>query len=153
MSKHTLGWREWIALPELGIERIKAKVDTGARTSALHAFELQSFRKSGDLWVRFALHPVQKRNDIVIQCEVPVLDEREVTDSGGHREMRYVIKTPIIVADHCWPVEMTLTNRDTMGFRMLLGRTAMKGLFVVDPNRSYCMGKPALQSYHELESH
>jgi len=135
-----IGWREWLTLPELGIARVKAKIDTGARTSALHAFSLVTYRESGVLMVRFRLHPFQKRSDIVIECTAPVTDRRWVSDSGGHRERRLVIETPVRMGGRQWPVEMTLTNRDTMQFRMLLGRTAMKGRFVVDPGRSYLLG-------------
>jgi len=137
----TLGWREWIGLPELGIPRIKAKVDTGARTSALHAFEVSPFTENGVQRVEFKIHPVQKNVDEVISCTADVADERIVTDSGGHRENRWVIKTPFAIGSHCWPIEVTLTARDDMLFRFLLGRTAIKGRAQVDPQRSYVVGK------------
>jgi len=137
-----LGWREWLSLPELSIPYIKAKVDTGARTSALHTFELETFRQSGKFMVCFSIHPLQKREDVVIQCTAEVIDERWVSDSGGHREQRYVIHTPVRFGDHERPIEITLTNRDTMSFRMLLGRTAMNTNFVVEPGASYLFGKP-----------
>ena len=133
----TLGWREWVALPELGLNRIKAKVDTGARTSALHAFELQAYDEDGRSWVRFRIHPLQYRDDVEATCVAPIVDRRVVTDSGGHREERYVIETPLRLADRQWPIEITLTARDNMRFRMLLGRTAMRGRVLVNPTRSY----------------
>lgn len=135
-----LGWREWITLPDLGIEHIKAKVDTGARTSALHAFSHETFHERGVLMVRFRIHPVQRRVDIEQECVTEVIDRRMVSDSGGHREKRLVIATPVQLGERRWTIEMTLTNRDNMQFRMLLGRTAIKGHYVVDPGRSYLVG-------------
>jgi hypothetical protein len=142
MSKQTLGWREWLALPELGIDPIKAKVDTGARTSALHAFQLEPFDKNGELWVRFAMHPLQYDTDYVVRCEAKVLDRRPVRDSGGHSEERYVIESTILIGDSSVRAELTLTDRETMKFRMLLGRTALKNGYLVDPARSYLSRRP-----------
>ncbi len=139
-----VGWREWVSLPELGIEWIKVKVDTGARTSAIHAFEVGEFKESGVKMVRFSIHPLQKRVDIVKTCVAPVVDERVVSDSGGHREKRYVIRTPVRMGEHEWPIEVTLTNRDTMLFRMLLGRTALAGRFLVQADASFLFGRPEL---------
>lgn len=136
-EKLTLGWREWLALPEFGIAHIKAKIDTGARTSALHAFYLEPFTRDDTAWVRFGIHPRQGSSDEVVHCEAPVVDRRTVTDSGGHREERYVIRTLVSLGEQPESVEMTLTDRENMRFRMLLGRTAMRGKFVVDPGRSY----------------
>lgn len=137
----TLGWREWVDLPELGLEHVKAKVDTGARTSALHAFELRTFTEGGKQRVEFKMHPNQKDNQTVVVCVANVVDERIVRDSGGHKEQRFVIETPVRVGDQEWPIEVTLTARDDMLFRMLLGRTAMKGRAIVDPSRSYLSSK------------
>lgn len=143
----TVGWREWLALPELGIPAIKAKLDTGARTSALHTFAIEPFETKGQLKVRFSIHPLQKRQDVELSCTAPVSDRRVVTDSGGHRELRYVIRTPVSLGNRVWPIEITLTNRDTMMFRMLLGRSAMQDGFLIAPQSSYLTGRLLAKSY------
>ena len=137
----TLGWREWLGLPELGIPRIKAKVDTGARTSTLHAFAVESFHEDGRRQVRFRMHPLQKNTDKIVVCTADVVDQRLVSDSGGHREKRWVISTPVQVGEQCWQAEVTLTSRDNMLFRMLLGRTAISGRALVDPSLSFVQGR------------
>lgn len=132
-----IGWREWVCLPELGIGKIKAKIDTGARTSALHAFSLKPFKQNGINRITFELHPLQHNTQEVIVCTADVIDQREVTDSGGHTEMRYVIVTPLTIAGQTWPIEITLTERENMLFRMLLGRSALRKHFIVNPARSF----------------
>lgn len=136
-----LGWREWIGFPDLGITLIKAKVDTGARTSSLHAFWVEAFERDGKPWVRFAIHPEQNSVEAEVRCEAPVLDQRQVRDSGGHEELRYVIETTLEIAGVRQRAEVTLTDRDTMKFRVLLGRTAMRGRYLVDPARSFLCGR------------
>ena len=132
-----LGWEEWVALPELGLPAIKAKVDMGARTSALHAFFVEPMRSGRRRRVRFGVHPIPRRADIQVVCTAPVVDQRDVTSSNGDREKRYVISTPIRIGDREWEIEVTLTNRDAMSYRMLLGRQAIGGGVLVDPASSF----------------
>ena len=143
-SRILLGWREWVALPELGIPSIKAKLDTGARTSSLHAFRIESFTKSGVQMVRFSVHPLQRDTSEEQVCVAAVVDRRWVSDSGGHREKRYVIRTPVRIGPLEWAIEISLSGRDNMQFRMLLGRTALHRRIMVDPTSSYLSGRPEL---------
>lgn len=136
-----IGWREWLCLPELGIYNIKAKIDTGARTSALHAFALKTFKEGNKEKIRFDIHPYQNNTDIIVSCIADVIDLRWVSDSGGHREERYVIRTPVIIGQESWPIEITLTERDSMLFRMLLGRSAIRRHFLINPARSFITTK------------
>lgn len=142
-----LGWREWVALPALGIHAVKAKIDTGARTSALHVFALEPYEWEGKQRVRFGIHPVQKRTHIEVLCDTDVVDKRWVMDSGGHREERFVIVAPVCIAGREWPIEITLTNRENMLFRMLLGRTALCNGVLVHPQQSYLAGKALRRVY------
>ncbi|HSR62661.1 MAG TPA: RimK/LysX family protein [Gammaproteobacteria bacterium] len=148
-----IGWKEWIALPELNIPAIKAKVDTGARTSSLHSYHLETYREKGIDMVCFSLHPLQKRTDIEIVCTAPIVDTRVVRDSGGHAEERHVIETNLRMGEHEWTAEITLTSRDDMLFRMLLGRTAIvSGGFLVNPARSYLHGKKLKSTYRSRKT-
>lgn len=138
-EKIMIGWRETLSLPALGIHTINAKIDTGAKTSCLHAFKVKTFKKEGVQWVRFWLHPHQKDDSEVVICEAPVIDRRIVRNSGGYEEKRYVIRTEIKLGTEQWPVDITLTNRENMAFRMLLGRTAMRPRIIVDPDASFLL--------------
>jgi hypothetical protein len=137
-----MGWREWAALPQIGVQQIKAKLDTGARSSALHAFNLRPIEKHGKMFVQFDVHPLQHNDEIHKTCAAEVIDYRWITNSGGGREKRFVIVTTLQMGEDTWPIEVTLTDRDQMGFRMLIGRTAMHKRLVVDPAASYLSGEP-----------
>jgi hypothetical protein len=135
-----IGWREWVSLPGLHVGAIKAKIDTGARTSALHAYQIEPFHRGGALWLRFELHPIQRSQTAKVTCEARAIDERTVRNSGGGVERRYIIKTLLNLGERSWPIELALANRDQMGFRMLLGRTALEGRALIEPGRSYLLG-------------
>ena len=147
---HRIGWREWMALPELGIPAIKVKADTGARTSAIHAINLQPFTRKGESWIRFDIPPLQRIDSFVITCEAPLIDQRTVTDSGGHSETRYVITTLLRLSGLEKSIELTLTERAAMRFRMLLGRTALTPELIVDPSQSYLLGKARLRKLYPV---
>lgn len=136
-----IGWREWVHLPELGGAVIKAKVDTGARTSALHAWNIETLTRNGERFIRFDLHPLQQNDLHVMPCEAPLLDQRLIRNSGGQTELRHIIHTLAQLGPYVWRIELSLTSRDEMGFRMLLGRSAVRGKFLVDPGRSFVLGQ------------
>jgi hypothetical protein len=145
--KEMIGWREWISFPELSIPAIKAKIDTGARTSALHTFWLEPFAEGGRRKVRFGIHPLQLHEEIEIFCEAEVIDYRPISDSGGHLELRHIIRTPFRLGGVEAATEISLTNRDSMLFRVLLGRTALCDRFLVDPAASYLTGRQMARFY------
>ena len=140
-SNTSTGWREWVGLPELGIDWLKAKIDTGARTSSLHAFDVVEFERDGEEWVRFTVHPWQDSIDDAVVHEARVHDRRAVRSSSGHTEHRIVITMPVRLVGRDVEAEITLTNRDEMGFRMLIGREALRQGFLVDPARSFLGGR------------
>ncbi len=140
-DKSIVGNKEWCTFSELNIPAVKARVDSGAKTSALHAVNISPFDKQGTTWVRFEVHPIQNNETTIIHCEAEVIDSRVIKSSSGTTEQRYVIKSELTLDGHQWDIEVTLTNRDSMGFRMLLGREAMVGRIIVDPEESYVCGK------------
>jgi hypothetical protein len=142
-QKQVIGWREWVQLPELGVIEMKVKVDTGADNSSLHAFNLQRFERDGTEYVRFEIHPKQRSRKPSITCEAPLAMEKKVKNPGGRSELRPVIRTKVVVAGIELDALVNLTSRDEMGFRMLLGRRAMRSRFVVDPGRSYLGPRPS----------
>ncbi len=141
-SSTVAGWREWVSLPQFDVEWVKAKLDTGARSSALHAFHLERFVRDGADWVRFSIHPWQRSAEDESWAELPVHDERVVRSSTGHVQERYVVLMDVRLVGRTVQAEMTLSRRDEMGFRMLIGREALRQGFWVDPGRSYLGGRP-----------
>jgi hypothetical protein len=139
MQKPRIGWREWIQLPQLQIARVKAKVDTGARSSSLHAFDVQLLRRKKRTMVRFLVHPLQDDKHTTVECLAELIDERWVKSSNGKRELRPTIRTTVSFGAEAWPIDLTLTSRDLMGFRMLLGREAVRRRYLIDPGRSFLM--------------
>jgi len=148
-QKIIVGSEEWCALPTLGMKAIKARVDSGAKTSSIHAFNIQTFQREGIGWVSFEVHPLQGDRKTVLRCEAPIVDQRDIKSSSGISEKRYVIRQPLSMGGEIWDVELTLANRDSMGYRMLLGREAMIGRILVDPASSYCLGEVSKQQLVE----
>ena len=140
-SKLIIGSEEWCSFPELGVPTIKARVDSGAKTSSIHAFNINPFRRDGEAWVSFEIHPIQNNRRAVIRCERPVIDKRVVNSSSGISETRFVVSSPLKLGEHVWNIELTLANRDSMGFRMLLGREAMMDRLIVDPSLTCTLGE------------
>ncbi len=140
-SKKVIGSEEWCSFPELGVPAIKARVDSGAKTSSIHAFNIQPFRRGKQSWVSFEIHPIQNNRRTVIRCERPIVDKRVVKSSSGLSETRYVVCATIKLGDDLWDIELTLANRDSMGFRMLLGREAMQDRLIVDPSEKCILGQ------------
>lgn len=146
-----LGWEEWLALPGLGLPAIRAKVDTGARTSALHAFDIEPFGPARAPHVRFTVHPIPGRPDVAIACSAEIIDRREVTSSNGETESRFVIRSEVEIGARRWPIEITLTDRGAMAYRMLIGRTALQEDMIVAPGESFCQGRRDYSAYHGRE--
>lgn len=144
-STTVAGWREWVSLPQVGVDWVKAKLDTGARTSAMHAFHVEEFQRDGAPWVHFSVHPWQRSSEDEVWAELPVHDRRLIRSSSGHQQERYVVMMDVRLVDRIVRAEMTLSRRDQMGFRMLIGREALRQGFVVDPRRSYLGGRPERQ--------
>ena len=149
-SKKIIGSEEWCSFPELGIPAIKARVDSGAKTSSIHAFNIQPFRRQGTSWVSFEIHPIQNNRRTVIRCERPVIDKRVIKSSSGLSETRFVVNASLKLGDNIWEIELTLANRDSMGFRMLLGREAMQDRLIVDPSESCMLGDIANDTIKSL---
>jgi hypothetical protein len=132
-----IGWREWVTLPDYGIHEIKAKVDSGARTSSIHAFDLKKYKRGNAEYVKFYIHPNQNDNEDEVECRAKVLEYRKIKSSNGAVELRPVVLTSIQLMDEVWEIELTLTNRDEMGFRMLLGRESIRKRFLIDTGKSF----------------
>ena len=143
-KRPAIGWREWVALPELGIPAIKAKIDTGARSSALHAYAIRRTTEADGTWVTFKVHPLQRAPHVTVEARARLLGERRIRSSSGLLTVRAVIETTMVLGERAFPIELTLVRRDLMGFRMLVGRQALGRRFVVNPARSFLAGPPAV---------
>ena len=144
------GWREWAQLPDLGVKQIKVKLDTGARTSSLHAFDLSTFTQMGEDWVRFDIHPFQENATITQTCMSPVVDYRWITSSTGHKQKRFIIQTTLQIGEFSALIELSLAKRDEMGFGMLIGRMALKRRILVDPSHSFLLSPPLINEKVKL---
>ncbi len=144
------GWEEWVELPGLGLPAVRAKIDTGARSSSIHAFMIEPYGRNSKPRVRFGVHPVPERPDIVVFCSAELVDQREITSSNGETELRYIVRTPLRVGGQEWPIEISLTNRESMQYRMLVGRTALRDNIIVDPNLSCAQGELSPDLYNKL---
>lgn len=136
-----IGWREWVALPDLGVDKIKAKIDSGARTSSLHAHKLKVLKKNDEDWVQFYVYPQQDSSKEKVWCEAKIIEYRKIKSSNGLAEYRPVIQTTLKIMGQSWLIELSLTNRDEMGFRMLLGRTSLSRKFLIDVSKSFLTTK------------
>jgi len=136
-----IGWREWVVFPDFEGALVKAKIDTGARTSAIHAVNVEAIERDGQTYISFIIHPNQKDTENTVECIAPLVERREITDSGGHVEQRFIVSANVQLGGQTWPIELSLTDRDAMGFRMLLGRTAMQNRFLVQPDKSFLHGR------------
>lgn len=140
-QKQLIGWREWADLPDFDVMRLNAKIDTGAKSSAIHAFRIRETMLGGTEHVEFYLHPLQRRKKPEVFCSAPIADRRVIRSSNGQEEERYVIETRLRLGGRLWKIDLTLTNRDAMGFRLLLGRDALRRRFLVDPGASYLLNR------------
>ena len=146
------GWREWAELPELGIQNIKVKIDTGAKTSSIHAFDIRPFTQEGKEWVQFDVHPLQDQEQLTHTCTLPIVDYRWITSSMGSSQLRYIVHTTLKIAEFTTHIELSLANRDEMGFRMLVGRDALSNNVLVNPNRSFLLSTdPTLNIRNDTE--
>ena len=150
MEKVIIGCEEWLSIKDLNIPIIKARVDSGAKTSSLHAYNINQFQENGKNYVRFDIHPIQNDRTTIQNCRGLVVDKRNVKSSSGNKEQRIVIKTPITLGGETWEIEVTLTNRDSMGYRMLIGRQAMTNRVLIDPDSSFCLGTVSID---EVKKH
>lgn len=149
-DKMKIGWNEWCALPDLNLPAIKAKIDTGAKTSSLHAFDIHTVKRGERTFAHFQIHPIQHNDELIIECKALVIDERFIMSSSGHKEHRLVISTPITLGNNTWDIQITLSNRDPLSYRMLLGREAMEHRVIIDPSRKFQLGKITKQQLQKL---